>query len=188
MDARDESMGTVIENPVSGETIIICTGADETGGRLLAWELRLAPGGSVPSGHTHPQQEERFTVREGRMRFRVAGRARVYGPGETVVIPPRTAHHFSNAGDVEARVYVETRPALQMEQLLRTAAALSSGPDRAARRLPRPTDLLLFMRDFRSEVAAPYLPAGLVSGIVGVLARMVERLRLDRRYRRLRQL
>lgn len=187
MDVRGESANSVIENPVSGETIIIRTGADETDGRVLAWELRLAPGGKVPSGHTHPQQEERFTVREGRMRFRVGGRSRVCGPGETVVVPPGTAHHFSNAGRVEARVDVETSPALQMEELLRTAAALSRGRGDRPRRLPRPADLLLFMRDFRSEVAAPYLPVRLMGRAVGVLAKAVERVRLDRRYRQLRQ-
>jgi quercetin dioxygenase-like cupin family protein len=181
--ATDEGAARdVIHNPVSGETIVIRRSAAETGGRLLAWDLRLASGGRVPSGHTHPEQEERFTVLQGRLRFRIAGRVVVAGPGQTVVVPPGTAHHFSNRGSTEALVYVETRPALQMEQLLRTAARLA----RDRRALPRPVDLVLFMRDFRAEVQAPYLPVRLVRAVVGAVARLVEMAGLDGRYRSLR--
>lgn len=182
-DAADD----VIHNPVSGETIVILRSAEQTGGELLAWELRLAPKGRVPSGHTHPGQEERFTLREGWMRFRVGRRRLLVGPGETVVVPPGTAHHFRNVGAAEARVYVETRPALQMEELLRTAAALAQEQRGPARTLPQPGDLMLFMRDFRAEVQAPYLPAPLVRLVVAATAWLVERLGLDRRYHRLRR-
>lgn len=121
-------------------------------------------------------------MRRGRLRFRIAGRVVVAGPGRTVVVPPGTAHHFSNPGDTEALVYVETRPALRMEQLLRTAARLA----REQRSLPRPVDLVLFMRDFRAEVQAPYLPARLVRAVVDVGARLVTAVGLDRRYRGVR--
>src|ERR1700736_2164277 len=68
------SRGRVIENRRSGERIVLLqTGAD-TNGQLLEFELFLAPGGRVPSGHVHPEQEERFTVLEGLMRFRLGGR------------------------------------------------------------------------------------------------------------------
>jgi mannose-6-phosphate isomerase-like protein (cupin superfamily) len=176
----------VIHNPVSGETIVIRHSAAQTGGGLLAWDLRLAPGGRVPSGHIHPGQEERFTVREGRLRFRIAGRTVVVGPGESVVVPAGTAHHFANAGPVEALVYVETRPALQMEQLLRAAAGLAQEQRRRVSAMPRPVDLMLFMREFRAEVQAPYLPARLVGMVVGAAARLAETLGADQRYRRLR--
>jgi hypothetical protein len=69
-----------------------------------------------------------------------------------------------------------------MEQLLRTAARLA----RERHSLPRPVDLVLFMRDFGAEVQAPYLPAGLVRAVVGVVARLVEKAGLDGRYGRLR--
>ncbi|MGH3533323.1 MAG: cupin domain-containing protein [Pseudonocardiaceae bacterium] len=70
----------VIENPISGERIVIRKAADETGGVLLVWELFLAPGGRVPSSHAHPEQEERFTVLDGRMEFRVGGRVVIVVP------------------------------------------------------------------------------------------------------------
>src|SRR5689334_5041762 len=82
----------VIDNPISGETIVIRRGADETGGDLLVWELFLAPGGRVPSTHVHPGQEERFTVLGGAMRFRVRGRLVTLAAGETAVVPAGAVH------------------------------------------------------------------------------------------------
>lgn len=176
----------MIENPVSGERIRIRTSAAESGGKLLSWELWLAPGGRVPSGHVHPGQEERFTVLRGQLRFRVGWRSRVVGPGQAVTVPPGAPHHFANAGPDEAHVLVETRPALQMAELLRVAAELAQDQRGRSRRLPRPVDLLLFMHEFRSEVQAPYLPAHLVRLVVRMAVRLAALVGLDARYRRLR--
>jgi quercetin dioxygenase-like cupin family protein len=176
----------VIENPLSGERIVIHTTAAESGGALLGWELMLAPGGRVPSSHAHPCQEERFTVVAGRMRFRVAGRRTVAGFGTTVVVPPGAVHSFANAGPEPARVMVTTTPALSMQELLETAAALARDQHAAGRRRPRLLDLALFMRDFDREVRAPYLPAALVRLVMRGLARIAVAGGWDDRYRRAR--
>jgi quercetin dioxygenase-like cupin family protein len=179
--------GHVIENPLSGEQITIRATAAETGGNALEWELVLAPGGRVPSSHAHPEQEESFTVLAGRMRFRVGGRRVTAGPGDTVRVPPGTVHHFANAGSQPARVAVQTRPALNMQELLETAAVLAQEQYAAARRLPSPLDLALFMRDFEREVRAPYLPPALVRAVTRPLSWLARRRGLDARYRRLRE-
>jgi quercetin dioxygenase-like cupin family protein len=176
----------VITNPLSGEQITIRSAAADTGGRVLKWELLLTPGGKVPSAHAHPEQEEVFTVLAGQMKFRVAGRRVIAGPGDTVRVPPGTVHHFANAGPAPARVSVQTVPALNMQGLLETAAALAQDQHAAARRLPRLLDLALFMRDFSREVRAPYLPAALVGAVVRPAAWLARRCGLDARYRRLR--
>jgi quercetin dioxygenase-like cupin family protein len=184
------SGGQVIENPVSGERIVIRETGAQTGGELLAWELFLAPGGRVPSSHAHPQQSERFTVVDGLMRFRVSGRGVTLRPGESILVPPGQVHSFANPGELTAHVMVETRPALGMEDLLETAAAMARGTLRSARLLPsvpRPHELVLFMRDFECEVRAPYLPAALVRAVFRPLAWLIRRCGLDRRYRRWRQ-
>lgn len=175
--------GHVIANPLSGELITI----HQASGDLLAWELVLAPGGRVPSSHSHPQQQESFSVIEGRLRMRV-GRRRVLAlPGDTVTVPPGTVHHFANPGPGSARVAVETTPALDMAALLSTAAAMASEQQAAARRLPRPTDLMLFMREFQHEVSAPYLPAPLVRLVTAIVARLARRRGKDARYLALRE-
>jgi quercetin dioxygenase-like cupin family protein len=186
----DVASARVIENPVSGERIVIRETGAETGGELLAWELFLAPGGRVPSSHAHPRQSERFTVVAGLMRLRVNGRGLTLLPGESVLVTPGQVHSFANPGELTAHVLVETRPALGMEDLLETAAAMARGTLRSARLLPsvpRPHELVLFMRDFEAEVRAPYLPAALVRAAFTPLAWLIRRCGLDRRYRGWRQ-
>jgi quercetin dioxygenase-like cupin family protein len=180
------SQSRVIVNPLSGEQITIRQTAAETGGLVLDWELLLAPGGQVPSSHAHPEQTETFTVLEGRMKFRVGWRRVLATPGQTVRIPPGTVHHFANAGPVPARIMVESRPALAMEELLETAAAMAQEQHAAGRALPRLVELALFMTDFEREVRAPFLPARLVRPVARRAARLARRRGLDTRYLQLR--
>jgi mannose-6-phosphate isomerase-like protein (cupin superfamily) len=176
----------VFENPLSGERITILTTGASADGSVLDWELLLAPGGRVPSSHAHPRQEESFTVLSGQMRFRIAGRRVLAGPGDTVRVPPGTVHHFANAGRRPARVAVRTRPALNMAQLLETAAAMAAEQHAVGRRRPSLVGLALFMRDFEREVRAPYLPVALVGAVIRPLAWLAGRCGLDAGYRRLR--
>jgi quercetin dioxygenase-like cupin family protein len=147
----------VIENPLSGERITILERPRITGDALV-WDLVLAPGGRVPNSHSHPEQEERFTVLDGTMRFRVDRRRLLAGPGDVVVVPPGAVHYFANPGKIPVHVRVESTPALCTEAMLETAAALARDQLMAGRMLPRPFDLALFMGDFDREVRAPYLP------------------------------
>lgn len=186
MSTSDDLAGFIIENPASGERIRIRVSAAESGGEVLAWELWLAPGGRVPNGHVHPGQEERFTVVQGRLRFRIGRRRRIVGPGQTVTVPSGAPHYFANAGPAEAFVLVETRPAMQMQELLEVAADLSRDQYGRPRRLPHPVDLFLFMDEFRSEVQAPYLPGRLVRLVVRAVARLAALTGADARYRQLR--
>jgi uncharacterized cupin superfamily protein len=143
----------VVENPLSAEriTILYRDGGSDAG--ALVWELEPAPGKQVPSSHMHPHQQERFTVLEGELEFRLgwpaASRARTVGDGTYGRV-----HHFANRGRVSARVQVETVPALDMAGLLRTAAALARDQHQAGKSFPRLTDLVLFMREFESEVSS----------------------------------
>ena len=80
------SEGRVIDNPISGETIVIRESGDQNGGQLLRFDIFLPAGGHVPAGHVHPKQEERFTVVRGRIRFRLGHRRILASPGDTVVV------------------------------------------------------------------------------------------------------
>ncbi|MDQ6900011.1 MAG: cupin domain-containing protein [Candidatus Dormibacteraeota bacterium] len=166
--------GKVIQNLHSGERIVLLRTGAETGGRLILFELHLAFGGRVPAGHLHPEQEERFTVLEGRVRFRLERHSIIAAVGETVVVLPGVAHSFANAGAAPARVLVEARPALHMEELLETAAQLGA--------MPGPVELALFLREFEREVRAPILPR-LVAAAARPVAWIGRRGGLDAHYR-----
>jgi quercetin dioxygenase-like cupin family protein len=174
----------VLHNPVSGERITLGDGPVPPGG-TLSWELVLAPGGRVPSSHAHPEQEERFTVLEGTMRFRVGWRRLVARPGDVVTVPPGTVHHFANPGPAPARVAVRTTPALGMAGLLAVATALARDQHAAGRARPHLLDLALFMVTFDREVRAPVLPRAVVRAVMGPLSWLARAAGRDRRYRRL---
>jgi len=167
--------GQVIENPVSGERITFRTTAADTDGELLAIDLELSPDGKVPGAHVHPIQEERFEVLEGTMRFTLGRRKVVAEAGEVVVVPAGRRHAFANAGEGRARLRVEIRPALRMEELFETTAALAREGRTWGSGLPKPLDLALFVRRFEREVRAPLPPPSVVRATLAPLAWLARR-------------
>jgi len=162
--------GQTISNPVSGERITFLQTARDTGGELLEFELELTPDGHVPGAHVHPEQEERFHVQSGRMKFRKGLRRVVAEAGDTVVVPAGTVHRFENAGDEVARCRVEVVPALDMEQLLETTVELALEGNVMRSGMPKPLHLALFVGRFRREVKAPFPPAWIVRVLMAPLA------------------
>jgi quercetin dioxygenase-like cupin family protein len=162
--------GQILHNPVSGERIEFIRTAADTGGELLEFELELSPDGQVPGAHVHPEQEERFHVLEGKMKFRLGMRTIVAGPGDTVVVPAGRAHRFVNGGDGPVRARVEVVPALDMEQLFETAVELAHEGRVTRKGLPKPLHLALFVRRYEREVRAPFPPAWIVRALMAPLA------------------
>jgi quercetin dioxygenase-like cupin family protein len=157
----------VIDNPISGERIIIRTTAEESGGALLAFDLFLPPGRHVPARHVHPVQEERFTVLNGQLRFRLGRRTVLATPGQTILVPPKTTHWFGNEGTEPAHARVEVRPALRTEELLETTETLGRSGRTPGTRLPELSDLAHLLLEYQRELAMPMVPP--------VLARVVLR-------------
>jgi quercetin dioxygenase-like cupin family protein len=150
--------GQTLHNSVTGERFTFTETAATTAGRSLAFELALRPGGAVPIPHVHPIQSERFEVLEGRMRFRLGLRTVIAGPGDVVEVAPGTIHGFANAGAGEARVRVEARPALRMEDMLADVVALARAGRMTPRGMPRNLlDLALLARTYDEEAHAPFL-------------------------------
>jgi quercetin dioxygenase-like cupin family protein len=155
------SPGHALENPVTGERFTFTHTTATTGGELLAFELRLRPGGAVPMPHVHPIQTERFEVVEGRMRFRVGLRKRYAAPGDVVEVAPGVIHSFANAGDEEALVRVEVRPALAMEQMIVEVVTMAEAGLLNRRGLPRKLrDLAVLARRYDQVAHAPGLSVG----------------------------
>jgi quercetin dioxygenase-like cupin family protein len=171
----------MVENPVTGERIVFRQTAADTDGELVAIDLTLPPGGHVPGLHVHPNQEERFEVTAGRMKFRYGLRTIVAGPGEVVTVPAGKVHNFANAGDEPSQCRVEIRPALKMEQLFETTVRLAEDGRTNRKGMPKPLDLALFVEEFKDEVAAPFPPAAVVRAVMSPLRALARR--RDRRAR-----
>jgi hypothetical protein len=115
------------------------------------------------------------------MRFTLGRRTILAGPGETVLVPPRTPHWFGNAGSDVSQARVEVRPALRTEELLEASEAMAVARGFLSGRMPRPSDLALFLLDFQREIAVPDLPAFLVRGVLAPLAWVGRRRQRDAR-------
>ena len=176
--------GQILTNPVSGETIEFVRTAADTDGELLAIDLTLTPDGHVPGTHVHPEQEERFEVLSGTMKFKLGRTTVVAGAGETVIVPAGTRHRFSNAGDLDAHVRVEIRPALRMEELFETTVGLAQEGRVLRTGMPKPLELALFVREYAREVRAPFPPPALVRITTAPLAALARRRGRAERYRR----
>lgn len=163
--------GQSLENPVTGERFTFTDTAATTGGELLAFELALRAGGAVPISHVHPIQSERFEVLEGHMRFRLGRRTVVAGPGEVVEVAPGVRHGFANAGESEARVRVEVRPALEMEEMFAEVVTMAEAGRMTRRGMPRSLlDLALLARTYDQVAHAPFLTVRLQRLLLAPLA------------------
>ena len=152
------SPGQTLENPVTGERFTFTETAASTGGELLAFELGLRPGGAVPIPHVHPIQTERFEVVDGRMSFRVGLRRVQARHGDVVEVQPGVAHSFANAGENDARVRVEVRPALAMEEMFTEVVAMAQAGRMNPRGMPRNLlDLAELARKYDREAHAPLM-------------------------------
>jgi quercetin dioxygenase-like cupin family protein len=162
--------GQTLENPVTGERFTFTHTAATTNGELLAFDFALRPGGAVPIPHVHPIQTERFEVLEGRMRFRVGLRTVIAGPGDVIEVAPGVAHSFANAGEQEARLRVEVRPALQMEQMFAEVVAMARAGRMTRRGLPRnPLELAVMARRYDQEAHAPLMSVGVQRALLAPL-------------------
>jgi quercetin dioxygenase-like cupin family protein len=150
------SPGQTLENPVTGERFTFSNTAATTDGELLAFDFALRPGGAVPIPHVHPIQTERFEVVDGQMSFRVGLRKIKAGPGDVVEVAPGVAHSFANAGDDEAHLRVEVRPALAMEEMFAEVVEMARAGRMNQRGMPRnPLELALLARKYDEEAHAP---------------------------------
>jgi mannose-6-phosphate isomerase-like protein (cupin superfamily) len=174
--------GQILDNRVSGERIIFRKTAADTGGELLEIDLELAPDGHVPGKHVHPAQEERFEVLSGTMKFKMGRKTVVAEAGEVVTVPAGVAHKFANGGDETAHVRVQVRPALKMEELFETTAALAEEGHTTSKGMPKPLDLALFVQEYRDEVQGAFPPVWVQRATLAPLAWLARKRGHGKRY------
>jgi mannose-6-phosphate isomerase-like protein (cupin superfamily) len=147
--------GQTLENPVTGERFTFTHTAASTGGELLAFDFALRPGGAVPIPHVHPIQTERFEVVDGFMSFRIGRRKVEAGPGDVIEVAPGVPHSFANAGEDEAHLRVEVRPALAMEEMFAEMVGMARAGRLSRRGMPRNLlDLAVIARKYDREAHA----------------------------------
>jgi mannose-6-phosphate isomerase-like protein (cupin superfamily) len=86
--------GQVIENPVTGQSILFITTAAESGncGWEYEWTIQPFCGANFPAPHQHTYGAERFEILAGVAKYQIDGVEKTARAGEVIDIPLRTMH------------------------------------------------------------------------------------------------
>lgn len=93
---------------VAGDTYTVLLTGEDTDGRYGLLDMFVPPGGGPPL-HRH-DFEEMFHILEGEIEFEFRGRKVTARAGDTVNIPARAPHHFTNVSGRDARMLAMVTP------------------------------------------------------------------------------
>jgi quercetin dioxygenase-like cupin family protein len=153
-----------------GERLTLLKTGQETNGQVLEIDVSFKPTAETNSlkwrdVHVHPQQEERFEVISGAVRFRVGNREQILTAGQTITGPPNTPHGWNSADGKEIHMRAELRPALH------TDVAFSSAQHvHAIRGKVSLLQAAVIMSEFDGIAYPTKPPPLLMKGLVKVLA------------------
>jgi hypothetical protein len=101
--------------------------------------------------------------------WRIAGEARVVGPGEEVVVPAGVPHRFWNEGSDEAHAIQEFRPALQTRAFFEWFFGLARNGRLRADGVPHLFDLAVGVRRFGDVIRLMRPPWAVQRAVFGLL-------------------
>lgn len=169
----------VLENPISGEKVIIHTSARNSDGRH--WEVEaLIPAykGKIPVAHVHPRATERFTILRGQARYQLAGKEYNAGPGDVIIVPPGTSHihpwstsaeglHMRQATELAQPDYAAL---VKFDTMIETLFRLAQEGKVNAQGQPYPLQFAVILHEIQPEGYLAALPIPLQHGLIGGLA------------------
>lgn len=162
--------GDRYENSITGEYGYTRIGTEDTGGKLLVSDLRVKPGGAVLGAHLHPTIDERFTVVSGKIGYMLDGKQGVLEAGQSADLPKGVPHDWWNAGEEEARVIVEIRPAARFEEMVITLFGLAAEGKTNSKGMPNPLQLAVISQEFADVVQFMSPPPALQKIFFAVLS------------------
>jgi quercetin dioxygenase-like cupin family protein len=112
---------------VGALTVRFHVDADESGGSVSIFECDVPANARMPAPHGHDAFDETVFGLEGVTTFTVGGAHTELGPGETLFIPRRVIHGFTNGGDVDARFLAVISPGLLGSGYFRDVADVLAG-------------------------------------------------------------
>jgi mannose-6-phosphate isomerase-like protein (cupin superfamily) len=152
-----------------GERVTVRTSAADSGGALLEVDAEWAPIETRPPVHSHPNQDERFEVREGELTVEVAGEAHVLRAGDSLDVPRGAVHKMWNSGEVTTRASWQVRPALRTEDFFAAVHEMRESGRHGANGMLTPLGAGVILREYRDEFRLP-VPAALEGPVLGLLA------------------
>ena len=162
--------GDTLENPVTGEWIVVRVGTEDSKGQLLEVDTYVRPGGAVTGEHAHPAIEESFSVVRGRVGFRIDGRESIAELDQRLHVPDGTAHDWWNAGEEEAHIIVEIRPGERFEKMARNLFGLAQDGKTNSKGMPNLLQGAIFAREFSDVLYFTKPPLWVQRLLFGALA------------------
>ncbi|MEV6322069.1 cupin domain-containing protein [Nocardia sp. NPDC051787] len=152
---------------------LVAQGTDEHG-PYLRLEHVLPRAERQAGPHWHPVLSERWTVRQGRLRFTVDGTEILAHPGDTVTAPAGAVHEFRS--EVPGTVIDhEIRPPLRHWEMFRLWHNLDRAGKTTRGGVPRDPLALALLWDYQDGYLGG-IPARLQRLVLGGLARLAVRL------------
>jgi mannose-6-phosphate isomerase-like protein (cupin superfamily) len=94
---------------IFGETIRILVSGRQSRAAFAMLEETTPVGGGPPL-HRHRDEDEWFSVLDGRAEFEIDGVRRQHGPGQSLFAPRGSADTFRSFGDVPLRMHIVVSP------------------------------------------------------------------------------
>ncbi len=147
----------------------------EPQGENLIVQCWVEPEGALPA-HFHPRQEERWSVLEGTVSFRLGDEERVIGPADgEIVVPPGTVHGVTSTSKSDAHLRCLAVPALRLQEFLEESTR--AGRDGLFTPSGRPRGLrgarwaARFLKRYRDETVFLTPPQIVQRALIALLAR-----------------
>jgi quercetin dioxygenase-like cupin family protein len=166
---RLRQRGSVLENQVTGERVVILDDGLESG-RGIA-HLVVSPNGAVAGEHFHPAITERFQVLDGELTTRIGGEDGRLTAGQRAAVAPMVPHDWWNAGHTPASVIVEVEPAEpRFAMMIATLFGLANSGKTNAKGLPGPLHGALIAREYADVIRFTTPPAAVQAVALPILA------------------
>jgi quercetin dioxygenase-like cupin family protein len=171
--------GDVYENRVTGEYAVVLRGTEDRGDGPAIAHLTARPGAAVVGEHLHPQMVERFTVLQGQLTAKIAGRVQSLGPGQSATAEAGVVHDWWNASTTEeAHVLVEIDLAAGVEHadpnrfelLIQTLFGLANDGKVDRKGRPNPLQGAVIAQEFADVVVFTNPPQAVQRVLFAVLA------------------
>ena len=120
-----------------GSTFVIVESQASNDGSEIVFEITMASGAMGPPRHSHPAQDESWTVQAGELSVLVDDQWRTLAAGETLAIPPGTVHTLANGSAATVRFHDTHRPALDFQDYIEDLDRLTRSGKLSARMTPR---------------------------------------------------
>jgi quercetin dioxygenase-like cupin family protein len=101
-----------------GTTFVVVESGSCNDGAEIIFEITMAPGAMGPPRHSHPAQEESWTVQSGELSVLVNDQWRTLAAGEPLTSPPDTVHTLADRSAATVRFHDAHRPALDFEEYI----------------------------------------------------------------------